>query len=225
MNLSNMWLNFLKEEKIDALTYKKVDADFFKGLRQYEWKYSVTSILGIVSNWEHLDKLFAWLSKEVSQKAMDNGTQLHEDVENTYISWKFILWSSNNKRSWMNFYTKEWSKWKVVFLEEKFIWDICWWTADALMEIDWELTMCDWKTAKVIPTWMMLQKYKLQLSIYTHMYEQKHWKEVKQWKIICFTPWLSYKIIELDRKELLKCRNQFIEVYEHFDNERKKCTF
>lgn len=208
--------DFLRR-KAEPIEFKTdLDSAFFRNLRQYEGgRYSVTSILWIVSNWEFLDKIFAWLSKEVSKKAMANWTKLHEDIENSYNAWKFILWTSNNKNAWLKFYTEQGCTWKSIIQEEKLLWDRQGWTVDAIMEVDWKITIIDWKTAKSLPGWQFLNKYKMQLWIYCRMWEQKHWKQIQQWKIAVFMR-SSYKVLEYSREELETFIKDFDTVADEF---------
>ncbi len=208
---------FLKK-KANPIEYKAwLDSSFFRNLRQYQWwRYSVTSILSIVSNWEFLDQIFAKIPKENSRKAMDNWTKLHADIEDSYNNNKFILWTSNNAKAWLKFYTEIGSQWKSIVQEEKLYWDGQWWTVDAVMKVEWKFTIIDWKTAKVMPKWAFLHKYEMQLWIYHKMYEETHGVKVEQWKIVVFQV-ASYKILSYTRDQLLWFAKNFEEVKRQFN--------
>jgi len=177
-------------------------------LRKYWDVYSVTSIISVLGWLEFVDK-------EVLAKACANWTALHNDIEETYKHWRFILGSSLNRRGWMKFYTAIWSKWKPLHLEIKMVTSLAWWTADAVMNINWETVMVDWKTTASSVPKEMLWKYKMQIAQYSSMYEKLHWN-IDRAVIVAFNRNWWYTLINLDKKELIKYKNKFNETYKLF---------
>lgn len=155
------------------------------------------------------------------EKACANWTALHEDIENTYKHWRFILGNSLNKLWWLKFYTAIWNKWKVIDLEKKMITKQAGWTADAIMEIDWEIVIIDWKTTASSVTEEMLKKYKMQIAQYSAMYSELHWK-IDRAVIVIFNRNWWYKLEYLDKNDLIKYKKKFDETYKQFKNYENK---
>ena len=181
----------------------------FKWLRKYWNVYSVTSIISILGWLE-------FVSKEVLAKACANWTALHEDIENTYKHWRFILWKTLNKLGWLKFYTAIWKEWWVVELEKRMITSQVGGTADAIMKIDWKLTMVDWKSYWWSVQEELFKKYKMQISQYTSMYNELYNTNIEQAKIVCFDRRWWYRIIDLDKDELIEYKKRFDETYNKF---------
>lgn len=186
----------------------------FKNLRKYWDVYSVTSIISILGWLE-------FVNKDVLQKACDNWTALHEDIENTYKHWKFILGNSLNRLWWMKFYTAIWNKWKVIDLEKKMITKQAGWTADGVFDIDWETVMVDWKTTASSVTHDMLEKYALQIAQYSSMYTELHW-EIDRAIIVAMNRNWWYKLHHFNKDDLRKYKEKFNRVYKQFKEYESK---
>jgi len=161
--------------------------------------------------WEQ-SKYFGLTRKEIKQKwevnaniAAEQGTKLHNDIENFYngifsvntsIEWSFFQNFYNDHRHFKPFRT-EWTLWD----EES---QICGSVDMIFLNEDGTLTIYDWKRSKEIKLENRFQKgvheyvqhldscnyehYSLQLNLYKYLVEKKYGFTIKELAIVVFHP-------------------------------------
>lgn len=195
----------------------------FDGIRLYDGRPSVTSVLKILKDSEQFEK-FKEFNLEAYQEMLNGkaalGTHLHSIIAQSYTVKKYIPVVTCHGASWLMFYTREWYKRKPLLIEndETKVTFVCddnvWGTFDMLADIDDKICLVDRKTCGTKVYDSLIFKYKMQIGKYAYLHTLKTWQKIDEGKIVLFSSRWRYKVLTV--KDLEYWNKKFDEAYEWF---------
>lgn len=197
----------------------------FDGIRLYDGRPSVTSVLKVLKDSEQFEKFKSFNLDAYHDMLNDKaalGTHLHSIVAQSYSAKKYIPVITCHGWSRLMFYTREWYKRKPLMIEDDltkatFVYDDnVWGTFDMLADIDGKVCMVDRKTCGTKVYDELIFKYKMQIGKYSYLHTLKSWQKVDEGRIVMFSSRWWYKVIIV--KDIEYWNKKFDEVYQWFNS-------
>jgi len=187
-------------------------------IKNYDGKPSVTWILSLI-----VDPTFDMLKsnpdfERIMKAAADRWTYVHNYIENTLQN-KLTYIDDQYKDFikqvilYKNIYPTQWK----LYLEKFFSTNDLWWTIDCIEETKTFTIIRDWKTAKQLPSWLMLDKYKLQLGAYYYLYINS-WNvshQMIQAELVVFTE-DKFRVFKYNEIELAKFADIYLKILDTY---------